>query len=154
VPEVPDGLSTGCFVLQDSVPGVGECARRVTHAGLNKDLGLVDPVTGEATAPATPRGRVGGNFARAVAGAIAETRRQWQDLQADLTVRYGDRKASLMVCAISHDRPVDDCRDPGPPTAAGVLVGVLGVGLGIGLVVLSVHRGAGRRRPPLRHRTG
>ncbi len=80
-PSVPAGLSTGCFVLRDSVPGVGACERRITHAGLNKDTGLIDPGTGAATDPTTPRGEVESNFARAVTGATVETRHQWQDLQ-------------------------------------------------------------------------
>jgi hypothetical protein len=148
-PTVPAGLSTGCFVLHDSVPGVEKCALRVTHAGLNKDLGLIDPDTGETTDPGTPRGRVRGNFARAVAGAIAETRRQWRDLRAELEDRYGARKAALIVCALSHDRPADDCRARDFPVAvaAGVLIGVLGVGA----AVIAMRR---RRRvpasPPLR----
>src|SRR5829696_7460350 len=33
---------------------VGECEGRVTHAALNKDTGLIDPDTGEATDPAKP----------------------------------------------------------------------------------------------------
>ena len=83
-PSVPAGLSTGCFVLRDSVPGVGACERRITHAGLNKDTGLIDPGTGAATDPTTPRGEVGSNFARAVTGATEETRHQWQDLREAL----------------------------------------------------------------------
>jgi hypothetical protein len=152
-PDVPADLSTGCFVLHDSVPGVEECTGRVTHAALNKDLGLVDPKTGEATNPTTPRGMVGSNFARAVAGAIEETRRQWRDFRAELQARYGAEKASLMVCALSHDDPVDDCRGGGLPTtvAAGVLVGILGVGV----VLLGLHWLVGRRRRvPPRVRTG
>jgi hypothetical protein len=141
-PTVPDGLLTGCYVLHDSVPGVGECERRVTHAGLNKDLGLIDPITGDATNPATPRGRVRSNFARAVAGAIGETRRQWRDFRAELEASYGAKKASLMACALSHDRPVNDCRGWGWTIAAGVLIGALGVGI----VLFAVHRRVGRRR--------
>ena len=45
-PSVPLDLTTGCFVVKDEVPGVGECAARVTHAALNKDRGLIDPATG------------------------------------------------------------------------------------------------------------
>jgi hypothetical protein len=80
---------------------------------LNKDNGLIDPDTGEATAPTTPRGMVGNDFARAVSGAIEETRRQWRDLRAELAVRYGREDASVMTCALTHDDPVDDCRDRG-----------------------------------------
>jgi hypothetical protein len=143
-PAVPVDLSTGCFVLHDSVPGVEECAGRTTHAALNKDLGLIDPNTGAATDPATSRGRVGSNFAKAVAGAIGETRRQWRDFRAELDARYGATKASLMVCALSRDRPVDDCRSRTVVVAAVALAGVLGVG---GLVLFGVHRRVGRRRP-------
>ena len=147
-PTVPADLSTGCFVLHDRVPGVEECTGRVTHAALNKDLGLVDLDTGETTKPTTPRGMVGSNFARAVAGAIEETRRQWRDFGAELEARYGAEKASLIMCALSHDRPMNDCRGGFPTTvAAGVLVGLLGVGV----LLLGAHRLIGRRRrePPL-----
>jgi hypothetical protein len=99
----------------------------VTHAALNKDLGLIDPNTGSATGPTTPRGMVGSNFAKAVAGAIAETRRQWQDLRTALEARYGAEKASLMVCALTHDDPLNDCGSKGHTGAvvAGVLIGGL-----------------------------
>jgi hypothetical protein len=140
-PDVPPELATGCFVLQDEAPGVGECAGRVTHAALNKDNGLVDPHTGAATDPTTPRGRVEGNFARAVAGAIEETLRQWRDLRAELTDRYGEDEAALMTCALTHDDPIDDChRDRGP-----VLVGVLAGGVVLGTVAVTLL-GVRRRR--------
>jgi hypothetical protein len=121
-PVVPPGLSTGCFVLRDEVTGVGECEGRVTHAALNKDTGLIDPQTGQATGPTTPRGMIGEDFAKAVTGAVEETRRQWQDLRAELTARYGDGDAAVMVCALAHDDPVADCRHRG---GARVLVVVL-----------------------------
>jgi hypothetical protein len=87
---------------------------------------------------------VGSNFAKAVAGAIEETRRQWRDFRAELEARYGAERASLMVCALSHDDPTRECRGGGFPAtvAAGVLVGVVGVGV----VLFGMHRLAGRRR--------
>jgi hypothetical protein len=132
-PPVPDDLATGCFVLRDEVAGTGECADRVTHAALNKDNGLVDPGTGEASGPTTPRGMVEDNFARAVAGAVEETRRQWRDLRSELTSRYGDDEAALMICALTHDDPVDDCRgrDHGQ-TVAGVIAGAVVLGVVVG----------------------
>jgi hypothetical protein len=139
---VPVELTTGCFVLRDEVPGVGECSDRVTHAALNKDNGLVDPGTGEATGPTTPRGMVGENFARAVAGAISESRRQWQDFRSELTVRHGTDDAALMTCALTHDHPVDDCRDR---TWIPVLVGALAVVAGLSVVSISVVRARRRR---------
>ena len=109
-PSVPFDLTTGCYVPRDEVPGVGDCAQRVTHAALNKDRGLIDPDTGKATVPTTSRGMIGDNFAKAVSGAIAETRRQWQDFRSELTARYGEERAEIMICTLTHDNPVDDCR--------------------------------------------
>jgi hypothetical protein len=121
-PTVPPGLSTGCYVLNDQVPGVAECAGRVTHAALNKDNGLVDPTTGEVTEPTTPRGMVHANFEKAVAGAIAETQRQWQDFRSELSTRYGQESGALMVCTLTHDDPVNDCQ---ARDWTGVVIGVL-----------------------------
>lgn len=129
-PSVPPDLTTGCFVVRDEVPGVGECAERVTHAALNKDRGLIDPATGGTTDPTTPRGRVGDNFAKAVAGARTETSRQWQDFQAELRERYGSRSGDLMVCALAHDDPVTECRHEPDP--------VLGIALAAGVVLAAV----------------
>jgi len=130
-PSVPPDLTTGCFVLRDSVPGVGVCERRITHAGLNKDNGSVDPSTGDTSDPTTPRGAVGSNFALAVAGATVESRRQWDDLRVALGDRYGADKASLMVCALTHDDPVGDCHSRNRWGVAlvvlAVVVGILGV---------------------------
>ena len=112
-------------------PGVGECAQRVTHAALNKDRGLIDPETGKTTDPTTPRGMVEDNFAKAVAGAIAETRRQWTDFQAELTARYGREKGALMICALTHDDPTEDCSDRG---WVPILLVVLGVGVIVAIV--------------------
>jgi hypothetical protein len=105
----PADFTTGCYVLQDQVPGAGACQSRVTHAALNKDRGLIDPVDGRATEPGTPRGRIGDNFADAVAGAIAESRRQWRDFQAELTARYGVDDGTRMICTLTHDDPAQDC---------------------------------------------
>jgi len=143
-PTVPTELITGCYVLKDQVPGAGECAGRVTHAALNKDNGRVDPTTGDVTEPTTPRGMVNDNFAKAVTGAIAETQRQWSDFQAELSMRYGQETADLMVCALTHDDPVDDCQDR---KWAGVLLWLsLAVCAVILTTVLIVVRRRRRRR--------
>ena len=82
--DVPRDLSTGCAA------GFREeknCPHRITHGTLNKDRGTIDPVTGAAGAALTSRGKVPGlsdNFRRAVRGAIAETRRQWEDFRQAL----------------------------------------------------------------------
>jgi hypothetical protein len=142
-PAVPADLATGCFVLRDEIAGVGECADRITHAALNKDTGLVDPATGKATEPTTPRGMVEDNFAAAVAGAIEETRRQWRDLRSELTSRYGAEDAALMTCALTHDDPIDDCRRPG---RVGIVVGLLAGGVVLAGVAVTLLRGRRRRR--------
>ena len=132
-PSVPPDLTTGCFVLRDSVPGVGMCERRITHAGLNKDNGLVDPSTGGTTDPTTPRGEVADNFASAVTGAMGETRHQWDEFQVALEDRYGREDGSRMACALTHDDPVSDCQGPNRTVIALVIsalvVGVLGIGI-------------------------
>jgi hypothetical protein len=139
----PAEFTTGCYVLQDRVPGVGVCQARITHAALNKDRGLIDPVDGRATEPGTARGRVGDNFAGAVAGAIAESRRQWRDLRAGLTARYGPVRGARMVCALTHDDPVRDCHGR---NRTRVVVLVLVTGAVLAVVVGSVR--AVRHRKP------
>jgi len=151
-PTVPEELTTGCFVLRDEVVGVAGCAGRVTHAGLNKDNGLVDPGTGTATNPTTPRGLIKDNFGKAVTGAVNETRRQWEDLRSELTSRYGQRRAAVMICALTRDDPVNECT--GRMEVAGGLRGFPGVavtvvlllvGVALATTVLTFRRG--RRRP-------
>ncbi len=145
---VPRDLITGCYVLQDRVPGVGECTARITHAALNKDNGIVDPGTGAATHPGTPRGLVEQNFAKAVAAAIEETRRQWRDFRSEMATRYGRDSASVITCALTRDDPAEQCRRPRADAIAGRLGGpliLLACLTVLGAVAfLSVRR---RRRP-------
>jgi len=143
-PAMPPDLTTGCFVVKDEVPGVAACASRVTHAALNKDRGLIDPATGRATGPTTPRGMVGDNFDKAVSGAVVETRRQWQDLQAALSDRYGTVRGERIICALTHDDPVNDCRGVGWSRVLGVLL-IASVVVAAAAIILLVRR-RGRRR--------
>lgn len=118
---IPNDLSTGCFIssLTDPFGGAAKCVEqgRITHVTLNKDKGVIrldpfvslpasSPLT---SAPDTTRGRIGTNMEKAVVGAILETRRQWADFRAELVSRYGPRRAALMVCALTRDRPWRDC---------------------------------------------
>ena len=144
-PSVPAELTTGCFVVRDEVPGVGECTLRVTHAALNKDRGLIDPETGKTTDPTTPRGMVEDNFAKAVSGAVAETRRQWTDFQSELTARYGREQGALMICALTHDDPVNNCR---AGTGVGLLLLVGGIALAAIATTLVLVRRRRRRSEP------
>jgi hypothetical protein len=123
-PDVPEDLTTGCFAVPDSAPGVGRCGRRVTHAALNKDTGLIDPVTGATSGPATPRGRAGRNFEKAVTGAVIETRHQWRDFTGALRREYGPRRAATMTCALTHDLPAEECDGSGRTLLARSLSGV------------------------------
>ncbi|MGK5543430.1 CinY protein, partial [Streptomyces sp. URMC 127] len=108
---VPADLTTGCFSL---VP-LG-CSGRVHHGDLNKDNGLIDPATGAATGPGTPRGRTAGNFERAVRAAVADTRRQWAGFRAALVTRYGKERGERAACALTHDDPVRACAPVGGTT--------------------------------------
>jgi hypothetical protein len=105
-PPFPAGLMSGCF---DSIPERFYCNEgpggRVKHAYLNKDTGAIDPVIGMGT---TDRGRVSGNFARAVRDAIADTQDKWTTLQERIMRTYPSTGA-LMICAITHDNPSQDC---------------------------------------------
>ena len=143
---LPVNLSTGCYVLTDRVPGVGPCELRVTHAALNKDKGLIDPATGRATDPTTPRGMVGDNFAKAVSGAIVESRRQWQDFRAELTARYGKDNGERMVCALTHDDPVNDCRGPDSSRVIVIVLVACGALAAAATIMLLVRR-RGRQGP-------
>jgi hypothetical protein len=140
-PNIPSEFTGGCYALRDQVPGVGECEQRVTHAALNKDRGLIDPVTGNATDPTTPRGQVEDNFAKAVTGAVAETRRQWQDFRSELTNRYGKERAEMMICALTHDDPLNECSDRLLSPVIAVLLAILVI-----VTVVALTLQARRRR--------
>lgn len=92
----PSGLMTGCYLggLPDGTSG---CPGRVTHYVLNKDKGDIDPQIGAGT---TDRGKINGNFARAVEAAIDDTRDKWAQLRAALVTRYGAHDGGLMICAL------------------------------------------------------
>lgn len=144
MPAIPSNLTTGCFVVPDEVPGVRACESRVTHAALNKDTGLVDQGTGATSNPTTPRGKVGDNFAKAVQGATVETRHQWQGLQDALQARYGSASASLMVCSLTHDDPLNDCGERSRTIVVLALSGFIIIVLCAGILVR--RRAASRRR--------
>jgi hypothetical protein len=84
------------------------------------------------------------NFAKAVAGAIAESRRQWQDFRSELTSRYGEQEGARMSCALTHDDPMNDCRES---RRVWVLVGVLALGVTVPMIVILLFRARRRSRP-------
>ena len=118
---IPDGLITGC---DDSSPleklkrecGSSDSAGdRVKHKYLNKDRGEIDPRTGAATDPTTPRGKVGAgaNFTRAVAGARAHASQTWADLTAMIRSRYPGARGETIVAALASDHPWTSCEVSG-----------------------------------------
>lgn len=115
------GLSTGCYVgvgrdgiLNDLINILPltevRCDNRIQHGSLNKDEGIIDPVSGDASQPGTDRGKILTNFDDAVHRAIADTRRQWRHFTWELDNKYGSLKASRMACALTKDDPLKDCQ--------------------------------------------
>jgi hypothetical protein len=104
---VPTDLTTGFYagIFSDNCPGK---SGRITHACLNKDKALIDPTTGTATDPRTPRGQVLDNEQKAVSGAIAETQRQWADFRNAIISQYGSDNGQRMILAITQDIPKVD----------------------------------------------
>lgn len=95
----PAGLMSGCFLF---FPEGLFCQGRTRHADLNKDRrhGSDTPPVG-----GTPRGAVGGNFARAFDAAGGETARIWTDLEARLFATYGGARGRAMACVIRGVEP-------------------------------------------------
>ncbi|MFD3543162.1 CinY protein [Streptomyces sp. NPDC058662] len=97
---IPVDLTTGCYPDFDSTGVKAEdCADRVSHnQGLNKDTA------------GSRRSKNGDNFDRAVSGATAEIKRQWNDFKAELLTAYPDhRRGERMICALVHDDPQAHC---------------------------------------------
>ncbi|KAF7131437.1 hypothetical protein CNMCM5793_004608 [Aspergillus hiratsukae] len=84
---IPENLTTECY--HDPVTDSPNCSDRITHKTLNKDLGIIDPVSGATSSPTTERGQYDGNFNAAVQLAIQETRRQWSNFTEQLVSTYG-----------------------------------------------------------------
>jgi hypothetical protein len=95
----PQGLMSGCF---QGVPENLFCSGRVRHEALEKDTG---PIGAEgATGPGTTaRGAVNGNFQRAVAAAMADTRDKWIYFQERVHAAYGEARGARIVCAVRSD---------------------------------------------------
>ena len=104
---MPPGLISGCF---KGLPERWFCndgpGGRIKHAALNKDDGQIEPTIG---AGSTPRGRIEGNFARAVCAAIEDTEDKWALYQERLAERYGVARAARMICVLTSDQPGGQC---------------------------------------------
>ena len=111
---IPRDLTTGCFAgfSHDETVGEEDCANRITHHALNKDGGFVDADdfggTGASNPDKGPRDTTE-NFHLAVVAAEKETRRQWRTFRDALIYTHGDVKGSRIICALTRDKPVEDC---------------------------------------------
>ncbi len=105
--DFPQGLISGCY---DGFPEIFHCGAltatpRVRHLRLEKDTGPIDPVAHRVGTGTTPRGRIDGNFERAVDAAVAETQARWSDFEARIATRYGPDQAPIILCRLKSDRP-------------------------------------------------
>ncbi len=111
---IPHDLTTGCFAgfSHDETVGEGDCTNRITHHALNKDAGFVNADdfggTGASNPNQGPRDTTE-NFRLAVVAAEKETRRQWRTFRDALIHTHGDVKGSRIICALTRDKPVEDC---------------------------------------------
>lgn len=106
----PEGLISDCFGgAPERLFCNGGAGGRVKHAAINKDTGEIDVASGRIGNGTSPRGRVNGNFRRAVEAARGETRRQWEILQVLLIQSYGDAAGARIACALQNDKPGESC---------------------------------------------
>lgn len=101
--DFPAGLISGCY---NGYPESFHCRygghARVRHAVLNKDTGPIG--VGAAAGPGrTERGAINGNFERAVAAAIADTRDKWLYFEERVRSVYGEEAAARILCAVRND---------------------------------------------------
>lgn len=111
-PAFPNGLISGCFDNESFIGEERGCIygaageHRVRHLNLAKDTGTIDPQIGNGS---TERGAVGDNFHRSVEAAIEDSADKWATLRERLLATYGAQNGAMMICAITHDDPTDDC---------------------------------------------
>jgi hypothetical protein len=108
----PAGLISGCFEEKSAISEPANCnygkdkLPRVKHLALNKDKGTIDPALG---AGATERGKINDNFRHAVEAAIADSQDKWATLKEQLVLTYGPSRGTLMICALTRDKPMKAC---------------------------------------------
>jgi hypothetical protein len=111
-PVFPDGLISGCFdnasfLGEESGCMYGEAgAHRVRHLNVNKDTGVIDPVIDGGK---TERGQINDNFKHAVEAAIADSTDKWATYRERLVQEYGQERAQIMICVLTHDNAVKNC---------------------------------------------
>lgn len=102
----PAGLISGCYGFPERLSCRYSGKVRVKHDVLNKDTGPID-ATGATGPGTTERGRINGNFERAVAAAIDDAKDRWTHLETRLVETYGASNAARIICVLKSD-------DPGP----------------------------------------
>ena len=101
----PPGLISGCFQAKPEslfcTYGDQHIAR-ARHAALNKDEGPIgaNGATGPGT---TTRGARNGNFERAVAAAIEDTRDKWAYFEERVVATYGEQDGGRILCVMRED---------------------------------------------------
>lgn len=99
----PVGLISGCY---EGFPERMYCrydgSARVRHSALSKDTGPIGAAG--ATGPGTTdRGSINGNFERAVAAAIEDTRDKWRYFEERVIAVYGEEAGLRIICTVRHD---------------------------------------------------
>ncbi|HVY87114.1 MAG TPA: hypothetical protein VG943_18415 [Caulobacterales bacterium] len=101
--DFPAGLMSGCF---HGEPETWFCKYdatiQVRHAVLNKDTGEFAD-NGAPLGGTTPRGRINGNFQRAIAAAIDDSRDKWAYFQERVIAAYGAENGRRIICVVRSD---------------------------------------------------
>lgn len=107
----PEGLISGCagdmrvlgitFGCEYGAlpPLVGKI--RVMREDLGKDTGPIG--SGAGGIGTTPRGRINGNFSRAVSAAIEDTADKWAYFKEAVVKKYGKTRGTKILCVLSRD---------------------------------------------------
>jgi hypothetical protein len=74
---------------------------RILRKDLAKDTGPIGSGTGGTGT--SPRGRINGNFARAVTAAIEDTADKWSWFRQQVTAKYGKTRGAKILCALQGD---------------------------------------------------
>jgi hypothetical protein len=92
------GVSLGCE--DDVLAGVADTGR-ISEGRLSKATGPIGRGTGGIGT--TPRGAINGNFARAVAAAVADTADKWAYFRERVSAVHGADTAPRILCALRRD---------------------------------------------------
>ncbi|MFT4090276.1 MAG: hypothetical protein QM645_06060 [Asticcacaulis sp.] len=102
---LPKGLISGCW---QGIPEIFFCSqlskhKRVTHATLSKDTGVIDRESGDIGKGTTKRGAHDDNFSRSVLAAITDTTGKWRYFENRIIETYGQEKGRRILCLIKSD---------------------------------------------------